>query len=73
MDKDDWKGFLRFLGEVKEGKLHARLDKARSVLRLLKTPEVRSAVIRVRRRVIRLLEQELLFRQGTAAPTKGSR
>lgn len=69
MDKDDWKGFLCFLDEAKEGELHARLEKARGVLSLLRTPEVRSDA----RRVIRLLEQELLFRQGTAAPRKGSR
>lgn len=69
MDKDDWRGFLCFLDEAKEEELHARLEKARRVLRLLKTPEVRSDA----RRVIRLLEQELLFRQETAAPRKGSR
>lgn len=69
MDKDDWKGFLRFLDEAKEEELHVRLEKARGVLRLLKTPEVRSDA----RRVIRLLELELLSRQGKAAPKRGSR
>lgn len=69
MDKDDWKGYLCFLDEAKEEELHARLEKARGVLRLLRTPEVRSDA----RRVIRLLEQELLFHQGTAVPKQGSR
>lgn len=69
MDKDDWKGFLRFLDEAREDELQARLEKARGILSLLKTPEVKSDA----RRLIRLLEQELLSRQGRVAPRQGSR
>lgn len=67
MSNADWKKFLRFLDEAKEEALHARLAKVRSVLRVLKSPEVGADA----RRAVLLMEQELLFRQASAAPGKG--
>ena len=69
MDKEEWKSFFRFLDEANEEELRARLDKAREVLTIVRSPEVRSEA----RRVVRLLEQELLTRQGRPASSAGSR
>ena len=69
MDKDTWRSFLRFVDEASEMELCERLDKARQILPLLKTPEVRSDAYRA----IHLLEQELLARLGRPAPDAGSR
>jgi hypothetical protein len=69
MDKEEWKSFFRFLDEANEGELRMRLDKAREVLTIVRSPEVRSDA----RRVVRLLEQELLIRQGRPASRGGSR
>lgn len=69
MDKDEWRSLFRFLDEASEEELRGRLDRAREVLSIVRTPDVKSDA----RRVVRLLEQELLTRQGQPASREGSR
>jgi hypothetical protein len=69
MDKSEWRGLFRFLDEANEEELRARLEKAREVLTIVRSPDVRSDA----RRVVRLLEQELLIRQGRPASRARSR
>ncbi len=61
MDKEFWRGFLRFLDEANQAEIQRRLDDTRKLLdRGIQNPEVRSDA----RRIIRFLEQELVVRQS---------
>jgi hypothetical protein len=62
MDKDFWKGFMRFLDEASLVELQERLINTRIALDSgLRNPDVKSDA----KRIIRFLEQEIMARSST--------
>jgi hypothetical protein len=62
MDKDFWKGFMRFLDEASLVELQERLINTRVALDSgLRNPDVKSDA----KRIIRFLEQEIMARSST--------
>lgn len=62
MDKDEWKGFLRWLDEAGPQELHARRQRIVEVLKDIRDRDVRSDA----RRMARLIDAEILARKGRA-------
>ena len=60
MDKDEWKSFFRFLDQASVKELHQRHELLSPLQRTVKNAEVRSDL----KRSLRLLEEEMLIRQG---------
>ena len=69
MDKDDWKSFVRFLDEANADELLRKLEKVRETLPKVSSPELRSDL----RRMQRLLDQEIVIRQGLSSRVAGGR
>lgn len=69
MDKDEWRGFVRFLDEANEEELRRRKAAIVEVLTKVTDPDVRSDA----RRMMRLIDQETLAREGLSTRAKGQR
>ncbi len=69
MDKDDWKSFFRFLDEASDREIRQKLTRVEATLKQLRSASVRSDV----RRMQRLLEQELVAREGLTVRREGRR
>lgn len=69
MDKEEWKSFLRFIDEGSERELQQRKEALQKVLTQVSDPGVRSDV----RRMLRLVDEEVLIRQNLSVRKKASR
>ncbi|WOB11266.1 hypothetical protein [Piscinibacter gummiphilus] len=69
MDKEEWKSFLRFIDEGSERELQQRKKALQKVLTLVSDPGVRSDA----RRMLRLVDEEVLIRQNLSVRKKASR
>lgn len=63
MDKDEWKSFFRFLDQASMKELKQRHELLSPLMRTVKNREVLSDL----KRSLRLLEEEMLIRQGQAS------
>ena len=63
MDKAFWKRFLEFLDDAKDEEIQKRINETNTFLGSARSPDVRSDA----RRMINLMEQELLARKEVAA------
>ena len=69
MDKDDWKSLFRFLDEANEEELLRKLESVRFTLTKVRSADIRSDL----RRMQRLLDQEMVIRQGLSSRSAGDR
>ena len=69
MDKHEWKSFLRFIDQGSVRELQERKENLQKVLTLVSDSGVRSDV----RRMLRLVDEEVLIRQNIASRKKASR
>lgn len=69
MDKHEWKSFLRFIDQGSERELQERQENLQKVLTQVSDSGVRSDV----RRMLRLVDEEVLIRQNIASRKKASR
>ena len=69
MDKDEWKQFLRWLDDANEEELAQTKLRLRSTHAAVSEPGVRSDI----RRMLRLIDEEILIRQNLATRTKARR
>ena len=63
MDKEEWKSFFRFIDEGSEAELQQRKDALAGVLQKVTVPGVRSVI----RRMLRLIDEEVLIRQNLSS------
>ena len=63
MDKQEWKGFFRFIDGGSEAELQQRKDALARVLQKVTDPGVRSDI----RRMLRLIDEEVLIRQNLSS------
>ena len=63
MDKEFWSSFLRFLEDASDDELQNRIEKTNRLLQRLRSAAVKADA----RRIIRLMEQELLARSQARA------
>lgn len=69
MDKQEWKSFFRFIDEGSAAELQRRKDALLGVLSKVTDAGVRSDI----RRMLRLLDEEVLARQNTASRKQARR
>ncbi|MBY0365352.1 hypothetical protein CDN99_15635 [Roseateles aquatilis] len=69
MDKDEWKQFLRWLDEANEEELAQVKQRLRATQSAVTEPGVRSDL----RRMLRLIDEEVLIRQNLATRSKEHR
>jgi hypothetical protein len=69
MDKDEWKQFLRWLDDANEGELAQMKQRLRSTQAAVTEPGVRSDL----RRMLRLIDEDVLIRQNLATRSQGHR
>lgn len=69
MDKDEWKQFLRWLDEANEEELAQVKQRLRTTQSAVTEPGVRSDL----RRMLRLIDEEVLIRQNLATRSKEHR
>lgn len=69
MDKDEWKQFLRWLDEANEEEMAQMKQRLRSAQAAVTEPGVRSDL----RRMLRLIDEEVLIRQNLATRSQGRR
>ena len=69
MDKDEWKQFLRWLDDANEGELAQMKQRLRSTQTAVTEPGVRSDL----RRLLRLIDEEVLIRQNLMTRSQGHR
>ena len=69
MDKDEWKQFLRWLDEANEEELAEVKQRLRATQSAVTEPGVRSDL----RRMLRLIDEEVLIRQNLATRSKEHR
>jgi hypothetical protein len=69
MDKDEWKQFLRWLDDANKGELGQVKQRLRSTQAAVTEPGVRSDL----RRMLRLIDEEILTRQNVATRSQGHR
>ena len=63
MDKEEWKGYFRFIDEGGEAQLQQRKYALAGVLQKVTDPGVRSDI----RRMLRLIDEEVLIRQNLSS------
>ena len=63
MDKQEWKSFFRFIDGGSEAELQERKDALGGVLHKVTDPGVRSDI----RRMLRLIDEEVLIRQNLSS------
>ena len=63
MDKEEWKCFFRFIDEGREAELQQRKDALADVLQKVTDSGVRSDI----RRMLRLIDEEVLIRQNLSS------
>ena len=66
MDKEEWKSFLRFIDEGSEAELQRRKEALAGVRAKVTDPGVRSDI----RRLLRLIDEEVLLRQHLSTRTR---
>jgi hypothetical protein len=66
MDKHEWKSFFRFIDQGSEAELQRRKGDLLGVLTKVTDSNVRSDI----RRMLRLIDEEVLIRQNLASRTK---
>jgi hypothetical protein len=66
VDKHEWKSFFRFLDEGSEAELERRKNDLIAVQAKVTDPSVRSDI----RRMLRLVDEEVLIRQNLSSRTK---
>lgn len=69
MDKDEWKQFLRWLDDANEDEMAQMKQRLRSAQAAVTEPGVRSDL----RRMLRLIDEEVLIRQNLATRSQGRR
>ena len=69
MDKQEWKSFFRFIDEGSDTELQRRKDSLLGVLSKVTDAGVRSDI----RRMLRLLDEEVLARQNMASRKQARR
>ena len=69
MDKDEWKQFLRWLDDANEEEMAQMKQRLRSAQAAVTEPGVRSDL----RRMLRLIDEEVLIRQNLATRSQGRR
>ena len=69
MDKDEWKQFLRWLDDANKGELAQMKQRLRSTQADVTEPGVRSDL----RRMLRLIDEEVLIRQNLATRSQERR
>ena len=69
MDKEEWRSFVRWLDQANPKELRMRRTRLTELRRDLDDRDLRSEV----GRMVRLIEQELLAREGIAQRLKGKR
>ena len=69
MDKQEWKSFLRFIDEGSVAELQQRKDALACVLQKVTDPGVRSDI----RRMLRLIDEEVLIRQNLSSRRQARR
>ena len=69
MDKDEWKQFLRWLDEANEEEMAQMKQRLRSAQAAVTEPGVRSDL----RRMLRLIDEEVLIRQNLATRSQERR
>ena len=69
MDKEEWKSFFRFIDEGTESELQRRKDSLAGVLLKVTDPGVRSDI----RRMLRLIDEEVLIRQTLSSRKQARR
>ena len=69
MDKDEWKQFLRWLDDANEEEMAQMKQRLRSAQAAVTEPGVRSDL----RRMLRLIDEEVLIRQNLATRSQERR
>jgi hypothetical protein len=69
MDKEDWKAFFRWLDQAMSEEMRQKKDKIVALCGEIRSADVKSDA----RRMIRLIDQELLARESVARWSTGKR